>query len=257
MPPDPNQLPLPFQHQPRYDSVDFIHAESNRAARAWLEAEWPDRRLALFGPPGCGKSHLLHIWARQTAATVLAGQTLAAQTLADLDTIPQHGALALDDGDLVRDETLLFHLLNTARDRGLRLLIAARTAPARWPVRLPDLSSRLRAIAAVEIHEPDDELLAALLQRLIADRQLIVTQPARDWILIHCPRSPSALREAVARLDRESLIFGGPVTRTLAARVLKDDGLDEFSASGPSLSSDCPGFLYDDLLSPAGVGNGA
>ena len=252
MPPDPNQLPLPFQHQPRYDSLDFIPAESNHAARAWLDTEWPDRRLALFGPPGCGKSHLLHIWARRTSATVIAGHTLA-----DLDRLPEHGALALDDGDLVRDETLLFHLLNTARDRGLRLLIAARIAPARWPVRLPDLSSRLRAIAAAEIQEPDDDLLAALLQRLIADRQLIVTQPAREWIAIHCPRSPSALREAVARLDRENLISGGPVTRTLAAKVLKDDGADEISPAEPAPSSDRPGFLYKDLLSPAGIGNGA
>ncbi len=238
MPPDPNQLPLPFQHQPRYDSPDFIPAESNREARAWLDTEWPDQRLALYGPPGCGKSHLLHIWARRTGATMLAGQTLA-----DLDGMPDHGALALDDGDLVRDETLLFHLLNTARDRGLRLLIAARTAPARWPVRLPDLSSRLRAIATAEIHEPDDELLVALLQRLIADRQLIVTHPARDWILTHCPRSPAALREAVARLDRENLVTGGPVTRTLAAKVLKDDELDEVSIAGLNPSSDHPGFL--------------
>lgn len=238
MPPDPNQLPLPFQHQPRYDSRDFIPAESNQEARAWLDSEWPERRLALFGPPGCGKSHLLHIWSQRTGATLLAGQTLI-----DLEGLPEHGALALDDADLVRDEALLFHVLNTARDRGLRLLLSGRAAPARWPVHLPDLSSRLRAIATAEIHEPGDELLSALLQRLIADRQLIVTQAARDWILTHRPRSPAALREAVARLDRENLIFGGSVTRTLAAKVLRDDDPDEISMSGVEPSSDHPGFL--------------
>jgi chromosomal replication initiation ATPase DnaA len=236
MPPDPNQLPLPFQHQPRYDSRDFIPAASNQDARAWLDTEWPERRLALFGPPGCGKSHLLNIWARRSGATLLAGQTLT-----DLEGLPEHGALALDDGDLVRDETLLFHLLNTARDRGLHLLLAGRAAPARWPVRLPDLSSRLRAITTAEIHEPDDDLLAALLKRLIADRQLIVTQAAQDWILTHRTRSPAALREAVARLDRENLVSGGPVTRTLAAKVLKDDEPDEVSMSGLAPSSDGPG----------------
>jgi chromosomal replication initiation ATPase DnaA len=213
----PLQLPLPFEHQPSYDPGDFIAACSNHDALAWLDATWPDQRLALFGPPGCGKSHILHIWQRRTDAVLL-----TCQALTDLDPVPLTGALALDDADAVADETLLFHLLNTARDRGLRLLLAARTAPARWPVRLPDLSSRLRAITAAEILPPDDELLAALLKHLVADRQLVMTQAAHDWVLHHLPRSPATLREAVARLDQESLASGVAITRPFAAKVLHE-----------------------------------
>lgn len=216
----PLQLPLPFEHQPSYEPRDFIAACSNRDALAWLDTPWPDHRLALFGPPGCGKSHILHIWRQRTGATLLTGATLTT-----LDQIPLQGALALDDADAIADETLLFHLLNTARDRGLRLLLAGRTAPARWPVRLPDLSSRLRAITAVEIAPPDDELLAALLKRLVADRQLAMSQPAQDWVLLHLPRSPAALRAAVALLDRESLASGLAITRTLAVKVLNQGNL--------------------------------
>jgi chromosomal replication initiation ATPase DnaA len=211
----PPQLPLPFHHQPSYEPADFIAACSNRDALTWLEAPWPDHRLALFGPQGCGKSHILRIWQLRTAAVLLTGPTLTS-----LDDIPLHGALALDDADAITDETLLFHLLNTARDHGLRLLLTGRTPPARWPVHLPDLSSRLRAITAVEIAAPDDELLAALLKRLVADRQLAMSQPAQDWVLHHLPRSPGALREAVALLDRESLASGVAITRTLAVKVL-------------------------------------
>jgi DnaA regulatory inactivator Hda len=235
------QLPLPFQHQPRFDARDFIPAWSNREALAWLETEWPDRRLALFGPEGCGKSHLLHIWARRTGAAVLSGPALT-----DLDCLPPNGALVLDDGDTVRDETLLFHLLNTARDRELRLLLSGRAAPSRWPVRLPDLTSRLRAIAAVEVRQPDDELLAALLMRLIAERQLSVTQTVQDWLLLRLPRSPAALCEVVARLDRESLVSGTAITRPLAARILKDFPIvDSWDSSMPDVapSSSARGFL--------------
>jgi chromosomal replication initiation ATPase DnaA len=213
----PLQLPLPFQHEPRYDVRDFIPARSNQDALAWLDTDWPEQRLALFGPPGCGKSHLLHIWAERSGAVLLAGQTLA-----DLDGLPMRGSLALDDADTVADETLLFHLLNTARDRGLRLLLSAGVAPSRWPVRLQDLSSRLRAITAIEIGQPGDDLLAMLLVRLLADRQLGVSQAVQDWLLVHLPRSPSVLRLAVARLDRASLAFGSAITRPLAARMLSD-----------------------------------
>jgi chromosomal replication initiation ATPase DnaA len=235
------QLPLPFQHQPRFDARDFIPARSNEEALAWLETDWPDRRLALFGPEGCGKSHLLYIWAHRTGAIMLSGPTLT-----DLYGVPHSGALALDDGDMVGDETLLLHLLNTARDRNLRLLLSSRAAPSRWPVRLPDLTSRLRAITAVEVRQPDDELLAALLMRLIADRQLSVTQTVQDWLLLHLPRSPAALREAVARLDRESLVSGTAITRPLAARMLKDFPVadsQETAVPGAAPSSSAPGFL--------------
>ena len=220
---DPFQLPLPFQHQPRFDVDDFIRAGSNQAALAWLETDWPERRLALFGPKGCGKSHLLHIWAQRTGAILLSGKALN-----DLDGVPRDGALALDDADAVRDETLLFHFLNTAWDRHLRVLLSCGTAPSRWPVHLPDLSSRLRAITVVEVGQPDDDLLEALLIKLMADRQLVVSQAVQKRLLLRLPRSPAVLREAVARLDEASLVSGMAITRRLVARVL-----DEFSSSEP------------------------
>src|ERR1700761_8571993 len=108
-----HQLPLPFEHQPRYDAADFIAAASNEAALTWLDADWPEQRLALFGPEGCGKSHMLHIWAERTGAVLLTGSALA-----DLELVPPEGCLALDEADRVDEETRLLHLLNIARDRG-------------------------------------------------------------------------------------------------------------------------------------------
>jgi chromosomal replication initiation ATPase DnaA len=236
MPTERLQLLLPFPYAPGYDSRDFLPAASNQEALAWLDTDWPERRLALWGPGGCGKSHLLHIWAERVGTRVLAGQGLR-----DLDGVPESGALALDDADTVGSEPLLLHLLNTARDRGLLVLLAGRMPPSRWPVRLPDLSSRLRAITSAEIRPPDDDLLAALLMHLLADRQLTVAQPVQAWLLTHLPRSPAALRHAVERLDRASLAVGKPITRSLAAEVLADD--NEVSMSGGDPCIQPPGFL--------------
>jgi chromosomal replication initiation ATPase DnaA len=240
------QLLLPFPHTPSYDSRDFVPAASNQEALAWLDAGWPDRRLALWGSAGCGKSHLLHIWAERTGARMLTGLTLTDQSLRDLDEMPQNGAVTLDDADIVGSEPLLLHLLNTARDRALYVLLSARTPPSRWLACLPDLGSRLRAIATAEIKPPSDDLLAALLMLLLSNRQLSVAQPVQDWLLTRLPRSPAALQRAVAMLDRASLASGKPITRSFAAKILDGDvvaDLDEISPSGVDPSSHHPRIL--------------
>ncbi|WP_428489820.1 chromosomal replication initiator DnaA [Rhodopila sp.] len=193
-------------------------AASNQEALAWLDIDWPDQRLALWGPDGCGKSHLLHVWAERRGARILSGPTLR-----DLDGVPESGGLALDDADAVTAEPLLLHLLNTARDRGLRLLLSGHRPPSRWHVHLPDLSSRLRAITTTEIRQPSDDLLAMLLARLLADRQMSVAQRVQDWLLTQIDRSPDALRYAVACLDDISMTAGKPITLFLAAKVIRSE----------------------------------
>jgi chromosomal replication initiation ATPase DnaA len=212
-----DQLPLPFPHQPAYAAADFLEAPSNEAALAWLDrtADWPDHRLVLWGEPGCGKTHLLRLWAGRHGAVLLAGPALHG-----LPILPATGAVALDDVAEIADEHALLHLLNAAREAQRPVLLAARTPPSRWPVRLPDLASRLRAITPAEILPPEDSLLRALLLRLLADRQLAVRPDLQDWLLRRLPRSPAALREAVARLDQAALAAGGAVTRPIGAAVL-------------------------------------
>ena len=65
-----DQPSLPLSAEPSFVAVDFRAAPSNAAATAWLNrtADWPDRRLLLWGEPGCGKTHLLNIWATRTGA---------------------------------------------------------------------------------------------------------------------------------------------------------------------------------------------
>jgi chromosomal replication initiation ATPase DnaA len=221
MPSSRQQLALPFPHVASYDPRDFLPAMSNQDALVWLDrpTDWPERRLVLWGEPGCGKSHLLTTWAARTDAVHLAGQRLF-----DLDDVPETGAVAVDDADTVGSEPTLLHLLNTARDRGLLVLLSGRAPPARWPVRLPDLASRLRSMISIEIGPPDDELLRALLMRLLADRQLAVPRPVQEWLLLRLPRSAAALREAVARLDYASLASGRAITQALAAELLAGTG---------------------------------
>jgi chromosomal replication initiation ATPase DnaA len=205
------QMALPFTHEPGYDPADFLADASNAEALAWLEAPWPGGRLAVWGGAGCGKTHLLHVWAARTGAAVVPGPALAS---------PVGGVgLAIDDADAAEERALL-HQLNAAAEAGCPVLLAARLAPSRWPTRLPDLASRLRATTAVEVAAPDEGMLATLFASLLAARQLAVPAALQQWLLLRLPREPAALREAAERLDRAAMAAGRRVTQGLAAEVL-------------------------------------
>jgi chromosomal replication initiation ATPase DnaA len=231
----PNQQPaLPIFDEPRYSAESFVAAASNTEALAWLNStgEWPGGRLALWGGAGCGKTHLLHLWAERTDATFWRGADLRA-----FPDLPSNG-IALDDAGAA-DERALFHLLNATAEADLPLLVASRSAPGRWPVQLPDLRSRLRAITAVEVGPPDDALLRALLPRLLAQRLLRVPEPVMTWLLQRLPRTVPLLSEAVARLDAVALEYHREITVPMARDVLVDllsADADEISGTtaGPS-----------------------
>lgn len=211
------QLPLPLPPAPKLvGSPPFFSAPSNQAALAWLEKPhaWPDGRLLVWGGRAVGKTHLLQHWALGRSATQIPGPVLHWPFSAA-------GAMVVDDADLALDEPLL-HLLNQAAEQGRLVLLAARMPAAGWITRLPDLASRIRATASVAVEPAEDSLLRAILRRVFADRQLAAPESVQDWLLLHLPRTPAALEEAAARLDRAALASGGRVTRALATAIVDE-----------------------------------
>jgi len=210
---------------PALGPEDFIVADSNREAAEWVARwpGWPAPVLALHGAAGAGKSHLLGIWARRAGARRLAGEAVAA---ADPAGLAAAGAVALDDAERVAGdaaaERVLFHLYNLLKEAGGFLLLAAREPPARWPIALPDLASRLRAAPAVGLGEPDDVLLAQVLAKLFADRQLAVGPEIVQAMLARMERSFAEARRLVAAIDAASLAQGRSITLPLVRGVLAE-----------------------------------
>ena len=219
----PRQLAFALDPRENFSREDFMVGPGNAAALELVESwpHWPARTLALIGPEGSGKSHLAAIWAGATGARCLASRAL------DEAAVPaalSSGALVIeragnDDRDDI-DERAMFHLLNLAQEQRAFLLITARTAPSGWPIGLPDLASRLRALPVVTLAAPDDAMLRAVLVKLFADRQLAVDDGLISFLMVRIERSFAAARSVVAALDREALRRQRPVTRALAGEIL-------------------------------------
>ncbi len=205
------QLVLALDLKPSVAAEDFIVTAANQAAAAWVERypRWPAPLLALSGPAGSGKSHLAQVWRAQAGADALDPRLL------DPVTLPQalgtKRAVLLDFAacDLavggMFDERALLHLYNLLAERGGHALVLARDPPSRWKIALADLRSRLLAAPAAAIGAPDDALLAAVLGKLFADRQLRAEPGVIDYLSRNMERSLEAAGRVVAEVDREAL----------------------------------------------------
>ncbi len=191
-----DQLPLPLAYRAATGPDDFVRAEANADAVAWLTGE-PEPRTLLVGPPRSGKTHL--------------GQLFVAR----------HGATLIDDAEQVPQERL-FHAWNAASADAPVLFIAGEL-PRSWVI-LPDLASRLAATPTLVIGPPDEALLAALLVKQFADRGVRIAPEVVTFVVRRIERSFAAVAATVAALDAAALATSREVTVPLARIVLDGQG---------------------------------
>lgn len=216
------QLPLAFSHAAARGRDDLVVSDRMASALALIDAwpRWPSPVVALVGPSGSGKSHLAAIWREHAGAEEIrpdkAGREAAMQAAT-------HTPVVFEDADRTDfDEDALFHVINNVRQHGQGLLITSRSFPLSWATTLPDLKSRLKAATVVEIGAPDEALLAQLIVKLFADRQLYIDDKIVEYIVTRMERSFEAAIAIVERLDRLALSRRTKIGRALAAEVLDE-----------------------------------
>jgi chromosomal replication initiation ATPase DnaA len=213
-----SQFAFEFPHRPAFGADDFLVAPSNEAAVDYLDRwpAWPSSAVVLHGPPGCGKTHLAHVWRARSGAALCGGAALTPDAVPELAA---DAAVIIDDAERAAERSLL-HLINLVAERKGHLLLTAPAPSVRWTTALPDLRSRLVAMPDIAMLAPDDALIGAVLLKLFADRQLSVAEDVIVFLLHHMERSFAAARRLVAALDRAALVAQRRITVPLARQVL-------------------------------------
>ena len=213
------QLPLPLPVRAALGRAELVVGACNAEAVAWIDRwpDWPAGVLIVVGPAGCGKRHLTEVWRARSRAPLLTATALGA---VDLPGLSAGGAAAVQVAEPLADEAVLLHLVNLMREQRGTLLLTARQAPARWPLALPDLRSRLLAAHLAQVAEPDDAMLEALAGKLAADRQLMLAPGVIEYLIGRGERSYDAVARVMAALDTRSLAARRAVTLGLAREVL-------------------------------------
>ncbi len=227
------QLPLEFTPEPYLGKEDFMIAACNHEAFALVDSwpNWPFFAICIYGPEGCGKTHLATMFAHNVAnltrwpykVPVVRAKDIRFETLQLFD---ECRCLIVEELSENVDNEALFHLYNHYRNEGGYILFTAAQAPARTRFTLPDLQSRMNIVPSVAISEPDDEMLSALILKLFTDRQIIIAPEIINYILLNMQRSFAYARNLVAEIDNISLARKRAVSLSIvkeAFSVLNDN----------------------------------
>ena len=168
--------------------------------------------MNIYGPKGCGKTHLGQLFSKKAHV-----KSLDQLRVFHRDDFTDYDAILLDGvtDDNSWDEESLFHLINYLAETQKSALITSHEPLSQMPWRLPDLKSRMRAIASQNVEMPDDDLLLALLEDYFTRRQCQVAEPALRYIVARLERSYEAVANIVQAIDRLSLAQKRAITTAL------------------------------------------
>ncbi len=230
MMPKNKQFPFAFEPAKQYQRQDFIVFDCNRNALKAIELwpNWPFFALLVFGPHGCGKTHLAHIFAEHVQFVLQKPIPISFLQARDIKTNKvsyiheKNPCLVVENLNAQVDEEAIFHLFNIYQNEGGHILFTSHYPFARINFKLPDLKSRLDLVPRVAISQPDDQMLTVLIVKLFSDRQIMISPDVLNYIVQNMERSFDYALKLVERADELSLSLKRAITVPLVKSVMEE-----------------------------------
>jgi chromosomal replication initiator protein len=230
---------------PKYTFEQFVIGAGNRFAHAaaLTVAELPSQAynpLFLHGPPGVGKTHLLHAIGdyigrfgdgmRVRYATIEEFTSEFVEAIRERRTTGFKERFRSADVVLIDDVQFLagraktreefFHTFNVLLDSGRQLVMTSDRSPDELPDLEARLTERFRSGLVVELETPDVDVRRAILSARAQLDGVEVADEVLDEIAVRVTSSVRALEGALIRVVAYASLTGEPTTRELARRVL-------------------------------------
>tara|TARA_B100001741_G_C16255393_1_gene460440 strand:+ start:11 stop:673 length:663 start_codon:yes stop_codon:yes gene_type:complete len=213
------QLIFNFPFKKSYSSQDFYVAKNNFNAFKLIESwpKWPSRFVNIYGPEGCGKTHLVNILMGKIQSLLITAKKVDEQALNYYKT---KECLIIDDFENNIDEKLLYSIINMAFQDNKYLIISSPISLKKFKIGLKDLNSRFSSFIDIGIDLPTDDLLRVILTKAFSDKQIEISKKNVDYILNHIDRSYKKVNSFANSIDNLSLAKAKPINLQLIKKVL-------------------------------------
>ena len=215
------QLIFNFPFKRNYLKQDFYVSENNFKAFKLIESwpKWPSRLVNIFGPRGCGKTHLINILKTKINSIIKLSNNISVDILKEYKT---KECLIIDNykGDV--DEKILYSLINQANQDNKYIIISSLTSIKKLKTTLEDLKSRFTSFVDIGIDLPTDDLIRVILTKNFSDKQIQVSEKNIEYILRNIERSYEKINTFSNSIDSLSLTKAQPIKLHLIKKVLNE-----------------------------------
>ena len=215
------QLIFNFPFKKNYLKQDFYVSKNNFNAYKLIESwpKWPSRLINIFGPTGCGKTHLVNILKSKIQSIIISSNKISDEILKIYKT---KECLIIDDFENNIEEKTLYSIINQAYQDNKYLIISSSISIKKFETKLLDLKSRFSSFIDIGIDLPTDDLIRVILTKNFSDKQIQVSQKNIEYILKNIERSYEKINTFSNSIDSLSLTKAQPIKLNLIKKVLDE-----------------------------------
>ena len=218
-----NQLIFKFPFKKKYYEQDFYISSNNFSAYRLIEnwPNWPDKWVNIYGPKGCGKTHLSNILKKKiNSLTILDAEKINNESISKLE---KFNCLIIDNYNNNIDENILYTILNQSKQIDRYIVVNSLLPLKDMKFSLKDLKSRAKSFVNLGIELPTDDLLRVIISKFFSEKQIDINPKISEYIIKNIERSYEKVFKFIKDVDELSLSTGKSININLIKKVLTNN----------------------------------
>ena len=218
-----SQLVFKFPFKTKYYEQDYYVSSNNFSAYRLIESwpNWPGKWVNIFGPKGCGKTHLSNILKKKiNLIHIMDAKKVDNETISKFEKLD---CLIIDNYEKNIDEKIFYSLLNQSKQSDSYLLVNSILPLRNIKFDLKDLRSRTESFINLGIELPTDDLLRVIISKSFSDKQIEITPKISEYIIKNIERSYEKVFKFIKEIDDLSLSSGKSININLIKKVLNNE----------------------------------
>ena len=218
-----NQLIFKFPFKKKYYEQDFYISSNNFSAYRLIEnwPNWPDKWVNIYGPKGCGKTHLSNILKKKINSLII----LDAEKInnGSISKLEKFNCLIIDNYNNNIDENILYTILNQSKQIDRYIVVNSLLPLKDMKFSLKDLKSRAKSFVNLGIELPTDDLLRVIISKFFFEKQIDINPKISEYIIKNIERSYEKVFKFIKDVDELSLSTGKSININLIKKVLVNE----------------------------------
>ena len=215
-----SQLVFKFPFKTKYYEQDYYVSSNNFAAYRLIESwpNWPDKWVNIYGPKGCGKTHLSNILKKKMSLVkIFDAKKIDEEKISKFEKLD---CLIIDNYENNIDENFFYSILNHFKQLDTYVVVNSFLPIKNMKLELKDLKSRAESFVSLGIELPTDDLLRVIISKSFSEKQIEISPKISEYIIKNIERSYEKVFKFIKEIDDLSLSSGKSININLIKKVL-------------------------------------